>query len=130
MGKKRFIKKVEEPIEAKVGQKQYISFSFELLHDASYSDCTEHSFFIHFLQRLKKLCTLDWNEINKSDRHGFGYEKIPIDQIKKNISIAKDIDYLFSFRATGDNHVFSGFREGNVFKVVFIESKFGDIYNH
>lgn len=46
MGKKRFIKKVEEPIEAKVGQKQYISFSFELLHDASYSDCTEHSFFI------------------------------------------------------------------------------------
>ena len=71
-----------------------------------------------------------WNEINKSQRHSFGYEKISIKSIKKDISIAKGIDYLFSFRATGSNHVFLGFREGNVFKVVFIESKFGDIYNH
>lgn len=130
MGKKSFLKKVEEPPEIKVGQKQYISFSFELLHEVSYTNCTETSFFIHLLQRLKKLCALDWNEICKSKRHGFGYEKIPIIQIKKNINIAKGMDYLFAFRATGDNHVFLGFREGNVFKVVFIESRFGDIYNH
>lgn len=122
--------KPERPIEAKVGQKQYISFSFELLHDVSYTDCNEPSFFISLLQRLKKLCLLDWNEINKSQRHSFGYEKISINSIKKDIRIAKGIDYLFSFRATGSNRVFLGFREGNVFKVVFIESKFGDIYNH
>ena len=66
-------------------------------------------------ERLKKLCLLDWNEINKSQRHSFGYEKISIKSIKKDISIAKGIDYLFSFRATGSNHVFLGFREGNVF---------------
>lgn len=122
--------KPERPIEAKVGQKQYISFSFELLHDVSYTYCNEPSFFISLLQRLKKLCLLDWNEINKSQRHSFGYEKISINSIKKDIRIAKGIDYLFSFRATGSNHVFLGFREGNVFKVVFIESKFGDVYNH
>ena len=55
MGNKRFIKKVEEPVELKVGQKQYISFSFELLHDASYTDCSNPTFFINLLQRLKKL---------------------------------------------------------------------------
>lgn len=127
---KKFIKKVEAPQESRVGQKQYISFSFELLHDASYTDCNEPQFFICFLKRLKKLCELDWNEINKSQRHSFGYEKIPITAIKKDISIARDIDYLYSFRATGSNHVFLGFREGNIFKVVFIESKYGDIYTH
>ena len=113
----KHIIKAEKPIETKIGQKQYISFSFELLHDVSYTECNESSFFINLLQRLKKLCLLDWNEINKSQRHSFGYEKISIKSI-------------FSFRATGSNHVFLGFREGNVFKVVFIESKFGDIYNH
>lgn len=127
--RKRIVKQ-EEPIELKVGQKQYVSFGFDFLHDVSYTECKNADFFISLLQRLKKLCSLDWNEINKSQRHSFGYEKIPISAIKKDISIAKGIDYLFSFRATGSNHVFLGFREGNVFKVVFIESKFGDIYNH
>lgn len=121
---------VEEPTEAQVNRKQSVSFGFELLHDVSYTDCKDVSFFIHFLQRLKKLCCLDWNEISKSKRHSFGYEKISTDSIKKDIHITKEIDYLFAFRATGDNHVFLGFREGNVFKVVFIESDFGDIYNH
>ena len=65
----KHIIKAEKPIETKIGQKQYISFSFELLHDVSYTECNESSFFINLLQRLKKLCLLDWNEINKSQRH-------------------------------------------------------------
>ena len=73
---------------------------------------------------------LKWNKINVSNRHAFGYEKIPINQIKKDVLLTPDLDYLLAFRATGDNHVFLGFREGNVFKVVFIESNFGDVYNH
>lgn len=121
---------VEEPIENKVGKRQYVSFGFDMLHDVSYTECKKPDFFIHFLQRMRNLCRLDWNEINKSPRHSFGYEKIPIKIIKKDIHITKDVDYLFAFRATGDKHVFLGFREGNIFKVVFIESEFGDIYNH
>lgn len=123
---------VREPARPKevTVQQQRISFSFDQLHDASYTDCTEVAFFIHFLQRLKKLCTLDWDKINKAERHGFGYEKIPLKQIKKGINITRDINYLFAFRATGDNHVFLGYRDGNIFRVLFIESKFGDIYNH
>ncbi len=130
MASRRFLKKVEPPKEQIIGQRQYISFSFEFLHDVSYTDCDRPEFFIGFLKRLKGLCKLDWNEINKSQRHSFGYEKIPIASIKKSINTTKEIKHLFAFRATGDNHVFLGFREENIFKVMFIESKFGDIYNH
>lgn len=127
--RKRLVK-TEKPIENKVGQRQYVSFSFDLLHDVSYTECKNPDFFIRFLQRMKKLCLLGWNEINLSPRHSFGYEKIPIKDIKKDTHITKGVDYLLALRATGDNHAFLGFREGNVFKVIFIEAEFGDIYNH
>lgn len=126
---RRFIK-TEEPVESRVGQKQYVSFGFDFLHDVSYTECKKSDFFINLLKRMRNLCLLDWNEINKSQRHSYGYEKISVKEIKKDIHITKGVDYLFAFRATGDNHVFLGFREGNVFKVVFIEAEFGDIYNH
>lgn len=122
--------KTEEPVESRVGQKQYVSFGFDFLHDVSYTECKKSDFFINLLKRMRNLCLLDWNEINKSQRYSYGYEKIPVKEIKKDIHITKGVDYLFAFRATGDNHVFLGFREGNVFKVVFIEAEFGDIYNH
>ena len=32
--------------------------------------------------------------------------------------------------ATGDNHVFLGYRQQNTFEVIFIEYNFGDIYTH
>ena len=58
-------------------------------------------------------------------------EKISIGSIKrKKLNLTRDVGFLMAFRATGDNHVFLGFREGNVFQVVFVESSFGDIYNH
>ena len=37
---------------------------------------------------------------------------------------------LLVLRATGNNHAFLGYRDGSVFQVLFIEYKFGDIYNH
>lgn len=76
----KHIIKAEKPIETKIGQKQYISFSFELLHDVSYTECNESSFFINLLQRLKKLCLLDWNEINKSQRHYLDMRKFQLNQ--------------------------------------------------
>ena len=40
------------------------------------------------------------------------------------------MESLLVFRATGANHVFLGYREGNVFQVIFIEYQFGDVYSH
>jgi hypothetical protein len=122
--------KKENPVEKAVGKRDLVSFSFDLLHDASYTECKDVVFFIKFLQRLKKLCSMDWNTINSSHRHSFGYEKIPVGLIKRDINITKDINFLLAFRATGDNHAFLGFRDGNIFEIIFIESQFEDIYNH
>lgn len=44
--------------------------------------------------------------------------------------VPKGMDSLLVFRATGDNHVFLGYREENVFQVIFIEYQFGDVYQH
>lgn len=73
---------------------------------------------------------MDWNTVGVSQRHSFGCEKIPVTAIKKDLKLTREVTFLLAFRATGDNHVFLGFRDGNVFHVVYIESQFGDIYDH
>ena len=123
--------KKQSPAQSYSGKDSRISFGFGHLHDVSYTDCKQPTFFIDFLQRLKKICCVDWNTVNTSQRHAFGWEKISIGSIKrKKLNLTRDVGFLMAFRATGDNHVFLGFREGNVFQVVFVESSFGDIYNH
>lgn len=123
--------KKQSPIQNLVRNDNRISFGFAHLHEVSYTDCKQPTFFIDFLQRLKKICCVDWNTVNTSQRHTFGWEKIPIGSIKrKKLNLTRDIGFLLAFRATGDKRVFLGFREGNVFQVVFVESRFGDIYDH
>ena len=122
--------KKQSPAQSYIGKDNRISFGFANLHDVSYTDCNQPTFFIKFLQRLKKICCVDWNTINTSQRHAFGLEKISINYIKRNLNLTRDVQFLLAFRATGDNYVFLGFREGNMFQVVFIESCFGDIYDH
>lgn len=51
----KHIIKAEKPIETKIGQKQYISFSFELLHDVSYTECNESSFFYKSFTKVKEV---------------------------------------------------------------------------
>lgn len=108
-----------------------VSFSFKYLQPCSYPDCKDAGFFVQFIQRLGKLSQLGWNEIAKADRHGFGMEKIPNSTIKPQLpdTITDDVTLLV-FKATGDNKPFVGFRDGNIFHIVFIETKFGDVYSH
>lgn len=122
--------KRQQPQQLEVRSIANVSFSFSYLHDVSYPDCKDCAFFVSYLKRLKKLSSIGWNVLNASGRHSFGWEKIPVKQIKKDVKLSDDVGFLISLRATGDNHVFLGFREANVFHVVFIESNFGDIYDH
>ena len=75
---------------------------------------------------------MDWNLIYSTSKHSFGAESIKVEVLKdaaKN-KLSSDITKLTVLRATGDNKAFLGYREENVFKVIFIEYKFGDIYSH
>lgn len=110
-----------------------VAFNFSELRTISYSDAKrDGAFFINFIGRLKKLCSLDWNTINRSERHSFGTETMSVSKLTKAAQekAPSGVDSFKVFRATGNNHVFLGYREENIFYVVFIEYNFGDIYNH
>jgi len=87
----------------------------------------------NFLERVQKLSNLAWEEIHKSSRHQFGYEKINRRQIKCASSIPmcfNDVDEFFVFRASGNNLPFICYIASHIIYPLFIEAKFGDIYNH
>ncbi|WP_304649352.1 hypothetical protein [uncultured Duncaniella sp.] len=111
----------------------YPLFSFKYLKDKTHKDCNESRFFIKFLERLNRLSSLGWREIEKSDRHSFGTEKINISDVRPEVELPSQFEkytYFTVFRATGDNHVFAGIRESNTFHIFYIESEFGTLYNH
>ena len=130
------MKTIEEPQRddsISLKESGYPLFSFKYVQTDSIKSCREGKFFYDFLMRLRKLAELGWKEIMMSDRHSFGSEFIPIGQFKPQTNIpiiTDDVNKLMVFRSAGDNRIFAGVRDGNVFQIVFIETKFGDIYKH
>lgn len=116
----------------KLFEEDYPMFCFKHLSYSSFENCTDPTFFIEFLQRLKKLSELGWKEIRKSHRHSFGMEKIPIDRINPKLPscVTPEVKHLSVFRATGSNLPFVGVQVQKVFRIFFIETEFGDIYKH
>jgi len=116
----------------KIISENYPLFCFKFLVSSSYIKCKDPNFFIDFLSRLQKLSELGWTEIRKSHRHSFGMEKIPVKSIKPKIPkcITPDVTHLHVFRAAGNNLSFIGIEVQEIFRIIFIETKFGDIYKH
>ena len=131
---KRFSFKKGQPSITKIGKvKDRIVFGFSELRPYSYVDSHNDSeFFISFLDRLKKLSSMDWNTANVSARHSYGLEKMNVCDMTRAAQshVPEGMVSLLVFRATGDNHVFLGYREENVFQVIFVEYQFGDVYRH
>lgn len=106
-------------------------FSFKYLQNVSIKDCLDVDLLKEFVFRLQKLSQLGWKQIAVSQRHSFGMEKIPREIIKPQIpSEITPETPLFAFRASGNNLPFVGIRKDNMFYIVFVETKFGDIYRH
>lgn len=133
MGGKFKIKK-QQPVAPPIGRTPAkIVFGFSELKDVSYIDGEKDGkFFIKFLGRLKKLCQLDWDAVKTSARHSYGWETMEVKNMTKSAqqAVPAGMEKLLVFRATGDNHVFLGYRQQNIFEVIFIEYNFGDIYSH
>lgn len=85
-----------------------------------------------FFERLQRLGELGWNEINTGRRHDYGWEMLPVEQIKKTLPplITPDIPRLMVFRYNNDNYPFVAHRNGNILHVLLIEAHFGDVYDH
>ncbi|MBL4559672.1 MAG: hypothetical protein JKX79_01680 [Labilibaculum sp.] len=121
-------KKIKRPSSSDI-EIDYPIFCFKYLNINFKGD---HKFYFDFIDRLNKLSNLSWNQINTSQRHGFGTEKMPVNQIKPDLPkfITPEVKDLLVFRANGDNRPFLGLRKNNIFHIVFIEENFGDVYNH
>lgn len=131
---KKFGVKTSEQSQITIGSNnENLVFGFSEVKPFSYTCCRNDSmFFISFLERLKKLCSLTWKTVAAPQRHSFGFEKIETKRLSTAARnhIPQGMDSLLVFRATGDNHVFLGYRDGNTFQIVFIEYNFGDVYAH
>ncbi len=113
------------------GNVDYPLFSFKHLQDVSLKSCTDSKFLLDFVFRLKKLSELGWQQIATSHRHGFGMEKIDRESIKPSIPTVVTPEVpLFAFRSAGNNLPFVGYRDDKIFHILFIETSFGDIYDH
>jgi hypothetical protein len=128
------IKSIEEtPSIKKKPEDRYPVFCFKHLQRYSYHECSDAAFFIEFIERMNKLGNLGWQGIYRADRHSYGVEKIPIKQIKVQkfpAIVTEDVQELTVLRATGSKLPFLGLRLEDTFQVIFIETKFGDIYDH
>ena len=110
----------------------YPIFCFKYLSDRSIKKCKQHKFFFDFLMRLRDLSRKGWDGIRASDRHSYGMESIPKGEIKPQLPdwITPEVTHLHVFRYTGNNLPFVGLQIQNIFRILFIEADFGEIYNH
>ena len=109
----------------------YPVFSFKHLQDVSFVECKDAKFFKGFLKRLKRYSELGWKQMATDKKHGYGWEILPQESMKPKLPkfVTPEVD-LMVLRASNDNKALVGFREWNVFHVLFIEAQFNDIYQH
>lgn len=83
-----------------------------------------------FALTLASRCQLTWAAIKQAPRHALGTEMIPADQIRATIPAQfSDADRFMMFRYHGKLPM-GGVRSGATFHVIWIEKKFGDLYDH
>lgn len=123
----------QSPTIQPVSEADNILFDFQHLQPCSYTAAErDGAFFISFLDHLRKFGQLRWSTLYTTQRHGFGTETMEVSSLCAYAQerVPADIKKLLVLRATGNNHVFLGYRMGNVFHILFLEYRFGDIYSH
>ena len=105
-------------------------FCFRYLHKNFHVDKCEDDEKIQLLKRIVKLCSMTWQEIEYSDRHAFGSEKINLNAINLDLpdEIAGKVPFYLALRFDGKKP-FVGFRDRFVFHVLYIDPKF-NLYKH
>ena len=80
-----------------------------------------------FANTLNKLSQLTWSEIRHGHRHGVGYEKITKIGVPIPKTITSDVSFI-AFRFCGLKPMI-GYREKNLFHIVWLDTKF-KCYKH
>ena len=105
------------------------AFSFDYLQDSHCITLCDDSDQLAFVNALRKLSKLTWNQIRSTQRHGLGSEKIyrrsfqvPIPAI-----IGEDITFI-AIRFSGFKSMI-GYQEDRIFQIVWFDRDF-NVYKH
>jgi hypothetical protein len=82
-----------------------------------------------FADQLRTLSKVDWETIRHAPRHGIGTEIIDRSSLKCNIPPVTDDVKFIAFRYSGKKAMV-GYRNNNIFHIIGVEKKFGDLYEH
>jgi len=109
----------------------YPIFCFKYL-SKSIKDCPkEHK--EEFITRLFKLSKLSFKQINTSNRHQYGWEKINKKTLRINLPpfITEEVNFLYAYRYNGKKNPFLAYRRPNtsILHIIAIDYNFS-AYNH
>lgn len=78
---------------------------------------------------MGKRSVFTWTELSTHPRHGLGSEQLPAKVIKRTPPEQLAQDKYMVLRHEG-NHPFVGYKIGDTFYVLWMETNYGDVYNH
>lgn len=112
----------------------YPVFCFRHLHDKYGVDqCinADRSFLKQFLKKINLVSKMSWQDIQLSDKHGHGTEKIAKTSIKKTLptTFTMDVEDFLSFYFNGTKGRIIGHRNKSLFHILYIDTKL-DVYDH
>lgn len=81
-----------------------------------------------FLLKWAKRSMFTWDELGRHSKHGLGFEKIRKHQIKPRVPEEMSEQVYLVFRHDG-NLPFVGFKAADTFYVLWIEARYGDLYD-
>lgn len=124
-------KNINQTVINRLVKIDYPLFSFKYLQEVSFVENVKAKFFQDFLLRLKKYSELGWKKIATEPKHNYGWEFLSHEQMKHKLpsEVTPEVS-LMILRSSNDKRALVGFREWNIFHVIFIEAVFNDIYTH
>jgi hypothetical protein len=105
-------------------------FCLRHLHSDHDVGCLDQEHRAGFAMSLQSRARMTWQEIRQASRHGLGTERIPRAQIHP--PIPDDFQDQESFTVLRYHGLLPmvGTRSKDVFHILWIEAKFGDVYDH
>jgi len=83
---------------------------------------------IHLIDKIYRLCKMNWKDIRTSHRHTVGTEKIPLKSIPRPKDLPPELTHLEAFRFNGKKPML-GFRKHEIYYVVIIDKDY-TAYKH
>lgn len=121
---------IKDPSPAITGTREQPRFCLTYLSEDYCVERLEQKGQARFARALRSRSKMTWNQITFADRHGLGSETLPAKDIKPALPPRfRDSEKVLVLRYD-DRLPMVGVRVGDTFHVLFIEKKYGDLYDH